>query len=263
MTAFYMFRLIYMTFFGTARMAPDVEHHIHESPKSMIVPLVILAVFSVFVGFVGVSPSLARLVGMQGQTNLFANFLSPVFENHVEIYESETLPVEKKRMREQFGEYMLVLLPLAGTGLALLLAKRAYGKPGQVREPIAEASPSVYDTLLNKYYVDEFYDKAFTGREKVGDVRLGVLGAGDAMFKVDSQLIDGGVNGAGWWTRWMGALSSWWDRWIIDGVCVNGPALFTGMLSRPVRWVQLGLVQWYALVMVIGVAGLLWYYLLR
>ena len=76
-------------------------------------------------------------------------------------------------------------------------------------------------------------------------------------------MIDGGVNGAGWFTRLMGILSSWWDKWVIDGICVNGPAVVARVLSKPVRWVQWGLVQWYALVMVFGVAGLLWYYVLR
>jgi NADH:ubiquinone oxidoreductase subunit 5 (subunit L)/multisubunit Na+/H+ antiporter MnhA subunit len=71
------------------------------------------------------------------------------------------------------------------------------------------------------------------------------------------------VNGAGWLTRALGIVSSWWDKWIIDGLCVNGPAVVARLLSKPVRLVQDGLLQWYALVMVFGVAGLLWYYVLR
>ena len=56
-------------------------------------------------------------------------------------------------------------------------------------------------SLLNKYYVDEAYDYAFTGRRKVGDVRLGVMGLGEASSWFDSHVIDGTVNGAGWMTR--------------------------------------------------------------
>ncbi len=130
-------------------------------------------------------------------------------------------------------------------------------------EPINVAAPPVYRTLLNKYYVDELYDKLFTGRSEVGGVRLGVIGAGEALWKVDSGVIDGGVNGAGWFTRFSGFVSSWWDKWVIDWFFVNGPAYVTRMLSYPARMVQWGLVQWYALVMVFGVAGLLWYYVLR
>jgi NADH-quinone oxidoreductase subunit L len=75
--------------------------------------------------------------------------------------------------------------------------------------------------------------------------------------------LDGGVNGAGWLTRFSGIISSWWDKWIIDGICVNGPAVVARLLAKPVRLFQDGLLQWYALVMVFGVAGFLWYYVLR
>jgi NADH-quinone oxidoreductase subunit L len=75
--------------------------------------------------------------------------------------------------------------------------------------------------------------------------------------------VDGGVNGAGWLTRFTGTLSAWWDKWIIDGVCVNGPAIVARAASYPVRLVQWGLVQWYALVMVAGVVGFVWYFVVR
>ena len=72
MTAFYMFRLIYLTFYSKPRMSHEVEHHIHESPKSMTMPLVILAVCSLFAGFLGWPHSL-------GGSDRFAKFLDPVF----------------------------------------------------------------------------------------------------------------------------------------------------------------------------------------
>ena len=81
MTSFYMFRLIYLTFFGSSRMSHEVEHHVHESPKSMTVPLMILATCAIFAGYLGVSPSLARFVGLHGETNRFEHFLAPVFDN--------------------------------------------------------------------------------------------------------------------------------------------------------------------------------------
>jgi len=157
-----------------------------------------------------------------------------------------------------------MVLSIAAAGAGWWSARRAYaGCTDGVREPINVAAPPVYRTLLNKYYVDEFYDKAFTGRSEVGGVRLGAIGAGEALWKVDSGLIDGGVNDVGWLTRALGNLSSWWDKWIVDGVCVNGPAFVIHMLSYPARLVEAGLLQWYALVMVFGVAGLLWYYVAR
>ena len=84
MTSFYMFRLIFLTFFGSSRMSHEVEHHVHESPKSMTVPLVILATCSIFAGYLGVGPSIARFVGLHGDTNRFEHFLAPVFDNPTE-----------------------------------------------------------------------------------------------------------------------------------------------------------------------------------
>jgi NADH-quinone oxidoreductase subunit L len=265
MTSFYMFRLIFLTFYGGPRMSHETEHHVHESPRSMTVPLIILACCSVFAGYLGVSPSIARLVGVHGETNRFEHFLAPVFENSTESASvSEAAGSKEKSEDGSPSEYVLMLLSVAAAGAGLWAGYRSYaGCKDGVREPINVAAPAVYRTLLNKYYVDEFYDKAFTGRSEVGGVRLGAIGAGEALWKFDADVIDGGVNGAGWLTRTSGTLSSWWDKWIIDGICVNGPAIVARLLSYPARLVQAGLLQWYALVMVFGVAGLLWYYVLR
>jgi NADH-quinone oxidoreductase subunit L len=274
MTSFYMFRLIFLTFFGSPRMSHEVEHHVHESPRSMTVPLIVLATCSIFAGYLGVSPSIARFVGLHGETNRFEHFLAPVFDNGPEnapekmsVAESSAplaAPVEEKKEDGSPSEYLLMALSIAAAGAGWWSARRAYATSGpEVREPIAVAAPPLYRTLLNKYYVDEFYDKAFTGRSEVGGVRLGAIGAGDALWKFDAEVIDGGVNGAGWLTRALGYVSSWWDKWVVDGLCVNGPAVVVNMLSKPMRMVQAGLLQWYALVMVFGVAGLLWYYVLR
>jgi NADH-quinone oxidoreductase subunit L len=142
-----------------------------------------------------------------------------------------------------------------------ILANRAYSKAGKgYSEPINAAAPALYTTLFNKWYVDETYDYLFTGRRKVDGVRLGVMGLGDALKTFDVDVIDGGVNGAGWLTRSVATLSRLWDTYIIDGVLVNGPAVVTKMFSYPVRLLEWGLVQWYALVMVLGLAGFTAYY---
>jgi len=148
----------------------------------------------------------------------------------------------------------------AGGGLAW----RSYGKAGKdYQEPIAATAPPVYNTLLNKYYVDEAYDYAFTGRKKVGPVRLGAMGLGEASSWFDSRILDGLVNGAGWMTRAFSSVSKWFDKWIIDGVGVNGPAMLARVMSYPARALQWGLVQWYALVMVVGLVGFVYYYAFR
>ncbi|HUN87421.1 MAG TPA: NADH-quinone oxidoreductase subunit L [Terriglobales bacterium] len=279
-TAFYMFRLITLTFWSPSRLSHEADHHVHESSKSMTVPLVILAICSCLAGFLGVPKAL-------GGSNRFEAFLAPVFENHItaEIATgqeaavspraeaeasqiartAETAPLpEGKHEETQAIEYILMGLSVTLGPLGLWLAWKAYGKADtNYREPINVVAPPVYNALLNKYYVDEFYDYTITGRRKVGPVRLGAMGLGDALWKVDSNFVDGGVNGAGWLTRAMGSVSTWWDKYIIDGLLVNGPAVLAKAFSWPVRIVQWGLVQWYALVMVGGVVGFIWYYAVR
>jgi len=250
MTSFYMFRLIYLTFWSPSRVTShEIEHHIHESPKSMTVPLVILAFFSITAGYLGVSESM-------GGSNRFGKFLEPVFANPVV---AETTPATEEGSKGT--EWLLMLLSVAAAGAGWYMASRAYANAGKgYVEPIDAAAPPVYDVLLNKYYVDEGYDYVFTGRRKVGDVRLGVMGLGEASSWFDANIVDGAVNAAGWITRLTATISKWWDTWIIDGIGVNGPAILARMLSYPARLFEWGLVQWYALVMTAGLAGLLFYY---
>jgi NADH-quinone oxidoreductase subunit L len=261
MTAFYMGRLIVLTFFSKPRMSHEVEHHIHESPKSMTVPLVVLAFFSIFAGWFGLPHSL-------GGSDRFAKFLEPVFAREARVLEAEEpakfAAAEKEQEHTDPMEYGLMALSVAAAFVGLGMAWKSYHAADKgYAEPIKAMAPPVYDVLLNKYYVDEAYDYAFTGRRKVGDVRLGVMGLGEASSWFDSHVIDGTVNGAGWMTRLAGTLSSWWDKWIIDGLLVNGPAILSRMISYPVRMVQWGLVQWYALVMVVGLVTFVAYYAWR
>jgi len=255
MTAFYMFRLVYLTFWSPSRVDHEVEHHIHESPKSMTVPLIILAFFSVTAGWLGWPGSL-------GGSNHFEKFLEPVFARGEEASAAQTpAPVGEEHRGIEYG---LMFLSVAAAAVGWGMASRAYRRAEKgYTEPIANAAPPVYDALFNKYYVDEAYDYAFTGRRKVGDVRLGAMGLGDASSWFDSRVIDGTVNGAGWMTRVFANISKWWDEWIIDGLLVNGPAVVSRVLSYPTRMLQWGLVQWYALVMVVGLAGFVAYYAWR
>jgi NADH-quinone oxidoreductase subunit L len=258
MTSFYMFRLICLTFFGESRLSHEAEHHVHESPKSMTMPLVALAICSVFAGYLGLPHSL-------GGTNRFEKFLSPVFAGEAQAVKAEAATVgNPEDEHTPTAEYLLMLLSVGAAIGGWFMASRAYGKAAKgYNEPIQVAAPPVYSTLLNKYYVDEAYDYAFTGRKKLGPVRLGAIGLGEASWKFDAKVIDGSVNGAGWITRFSAALSNWWDKWIIDGVLVNGPAILAKLLSYPTRLFEWGLVQWYALVMVVGLVGFVWFYAIR
>jgi len=261
MTAFYMFRLIYLTFYSKPRMSHEVEHHIHESPKSMTVPLIVLAAMCLVSGFLGWPRSL-------GGSDRFAHYLDPVFargEVHVLAEQGKAEQVAAGEREEEHTspiEYLLMFLSVAAAGVGWWMAGRSYANAdkGYV-EPIDAASPAVYKTLLNKYYVDEGYDYVFTGRRKLGKVRLGAMGLGDASYWFDAHIIDGAVNGAGWMTRVIATISSWWDKWIIDGLFVNGIAYSTQPFSWLARLFEWGLVQWYALVMTAGLVGFVFYYM--
>ncbi len=259
MTAFYMFRLMYLTFHGRPRMSHEVEHHVHESPMSMTLPLVVLAVMSLFAGFLGWPHSL-------GGSDHFTKFLEPVFAREAQALTEggragQLAAGEKEEGHNTGTEWLLMGLSLAAAGVGWTMAWRSYRNADKgYTEPIAAASAPAYNMLLNKYYVDEGYDYVFTGRRKVGDVRLGVLGAGEASSWFDTHIIDGAVNAAGSITRGTATFSSWWDKWIIDGIGVNGPAILARMLSYPVRLFEWGLVQWYALVMTAGLVGFAFYY---
>ncbi len=262
MTSFYMFRLIFLTFYGKPRMSHEVEHHIHESPKTMTVPLVILAVCAIATGFLGLPHSL-------GGSNRFEKFLEPVFAKEAVVLEHEGAAAQVAAGEQQVEhtdpmEYALMFASVGAAGLGWWMAKRSYSKADKgYKEPIKEVAPAFYKTLFRKWYIDEIYDWFVTGRKKIGDVRLGAMGLGEGLWKFDAEVIDGTVNGAGWITRTSGTVSSWWDKWIIDGLFVNGVGMVTKLASYPVRLVQWGLVQWYALVMVAGLVGFVFYYIVK
>jgi NADH-quinone oxidoreductase subunit L len=262
MTAFYMFRLMYLTFHGHPRMSHEVEHHIHESPKSMTVPLMILAFCSIFAGWLGWPHSL-------GGSDRFGKFLEPVFAREATVLSEEgkaaQLAAGQKEEEHTSGtEYGLMFLSVAAgvVGWGMAWAAYRHANKGYV-EPIEAGAKPLYTLLYHKWYVDELYDYLFTGRRKVGDLRLGVLGLGEASAWFDMHVVDGAVNGAGWTTRIIASISKWWDTWIIDGIGVNGPAILARILSYPFRLFEWGLVQWYALVMVAGLLGFVFYYAYR
>src|SRR5437667_4156484 len=124
MTAFYMFRLMYLTFHGRPRMSHEVEHHIHESPKSMTVPLVILAFFSLFAGFLGWPQSL-------GGSNRFEKFLEPVFAKEAKVLQTEGESAQlaagvKEQEHTSGAEYFLMIFSLAAAAAGWGMPWRSY-----------------------------------------------------------------------------------------------------------------------------------------
>ena len=171
LTAFYMSRLVFLTFFGKFRGGEELEHHIHESPPVMTIPLSILAILSAIGGFVGVPELL-------GGSNQFEHFLEPVFERAQEhlhfAHVSHGL------------EYALmatsVLLALAGIGFAYLMYIKGTISPAKMTERFK----GIYTVLYHKYYVDEFVEAAI--------IRPLLAFSRWLWHVVDDGIIDGIVN---------------------------------------------------------------------
>jgi NADH-quinone oxidoreductase subunit L len=239
MTAFYMFRLFFLAFSGYSRADEHVEKHIHESPPSMTVPLMVLAGLSIVGGWIGWPGSL-------GGENRFERFLEPVLAGAV----SETGAV-KIAHHAKATEYLLMLLSISIAGAGIWLAYEFYRSKRIAPELLAEKWPRAYQLLLHKYYVDEIYDALIVNRVKDLSTLFGLF---------DAKVIDGvGVNGAGWLARFGSRVSMWWDKWVIDGL-LNFGAKFLQLLSFPVRLLQSGMFSSYAMVILIGLVVLLAYY---
>src|SRR5262245_41250686 len=171
-TSFYMFRLLILTFFGSPRYTEHEVHHVHESPKSMLIPLVILAIASITAGFVGVP----RVLGGEDRIETFLT-------SSTHAVESESAGLARTEM----------ILMAASTGAALtglLLAYMFYVAKPELPRALAAKAHAMYSIMVNKYYVDELYDAVIvwpivsTSREFLWKV-------------VDVGVVDGIVNGAG------------------------------------------------------------------
>jgi NADH-quinone oxidoreductase subunit L len=173
LTAFYMFRLIFLTFFGKPRYD---EHnvHVHESPWSMLGPLVVLAVLSIFGGWFA-------LPEFWGGSDYFANFLAPVFGRREALAGVDEAAAHSTQL---LLAGVAVLTALTGFLIAFWLYIRQPGKP----EELVKSFKGTYTTLLNKYYVDELYAAVV--------VKPLVWLSRDVLWQVvDVKAIDGIVNG--------------------------------------------------------------------
>jgi NADH-quinone oxidoreductase subunit L len=188
MTAFYTFRMIFMTFWGEWRGPADAWHHVHESAMTMVAPLAILAVPTALFGL---------LLGIPPEGGLIHGWLEDVF-HHAEEAHAGVLPgsiaAEGHHGFELFGVGGLLLLVGATIALAgVWMAYRWYvQRPGTAdrfveRIPLG-LGPGMYRASVNKYYVDDIYQLVFA--------RGGVLFS-NALWWFDAKVIDGAVNGAG------------------------------------------------------------------
>ena len=151
LTACYMFRAVYLTFHGSFRGTEEQEHHLHESPPVMTVPLVLLAIGAAFAGFLGIPAALGELFGAEGNVNWIHHFLEPVYA------EVHAVAGHEASMATEIA-FMVLSVVVAVTGI--LIAWSFYGgTKGLARgEAMARRFPGVHKLLVHKYYVDEIYD---------------------------------------------------------------------------------------------------------
>jgi len=147
LTAFYMFRLFYMTFHGQERMDEHTKAHLHEAPKSMTVPLVVLAVLAVIGGWVGIPNVL-------GFTNHFERWMEPVMSQGTHGAESHALAAAGGHAG---AEIALMVASVALVLIAIFLARMFYNKRPELATNFREKLSGIHRLLLNKYYVDEIY----------------------------------------------------------------------------------------------------------
>jgi NADH-quinone oxidoreductase subunit L len=301
-TAFYMTRLVAMTFwgkekFGSHEHTPGHEAHEdhatpghrahtpHESPKSMWVPLVVLAILATVGGLVGISTAFTGGREVGGRLNI-VTWLNPIiwnpatkaFGNPEAASENtaveparkgelrgEAVPTDnagfnlgeavgEKLGRESWAELSFAVLSLLVAGLGMGLGYLFYIRDTRLPEIWAKRLAPLYRASYNKYWIDEFFGWAFTRRTM--DLARGV-------FAFDSKVVDGGVNGSAWLTRLSSRITGGTDKYLVDGL-VNGVAGFVVRLMSPiVRAAQTGLAANYALVMVIGLLVAVVLYLVK
>ncbi|HYN22892.1 MAG TPA: NADH-quinone oxidoreductase subunit L, partial [Thermoanaerobaculia bacterium] len=171
LTAFYMFRAVYLTFHGEFRGTQEQKHHLHESPAVMTVPLWILAVGAIASGWVGIP---------WGDLNVFHHFLEPA------VQEAAAHEVAL------WLEIALVVIAVAVAAAGIFLARRIYGSADALERERAwiERFPTIHRLLVNKYYVDEIYDRL---------VVRPLAALSRVFFKwVDSFFIDGSISLGAW-----------------------------------------------------------------
>jgi NADH-quinone oxidoreductase subunit L len=172
LTAFYMFRMLFLTFFGTYRGTHHAEEKIHESPMSMTIPLIVLAILSAFGGFINVPE-------IFGGNHWLSQWLSPVIMHHPEAGDHST-------------EYMLMGITVVGILISIVIAYSKYVKQNHVPVAAEAKRPFLANLSYHKFYIDELYDAVIRKP-------LDVLST--FFYKiVDTKIIDGIVNGLGFGT---------------------------------------------------------------
>jgi NADH-quinone oxidoreductase subunit L len=255
-------------------------HLPHESPPSMWVPLVVLAILATVGGFVGISTAFTGGTEIGGRMNI-VNWMTPmIWRPHAQVFfgqiggtpTPEASPAQhtegestsgqgfnlahavESKLGETATEFVFIAISLVVAGIGMALGGLFYVWRPALADIWTLRLKPLYLASYHKYLIDEFYGLTITRRTM--DLARGV-------FAFDSKVIDGGVNGSAWMTRLSSLITGGTDKYFVDGL-VNAIANFVIRLMSPiVRAAQTGLTQNYALVMVIGLLVAVAFYLIR
>ena len=250
MTAFYMFRLVFMTFHGETRADPRARKHIHESPASMTVPLVVLAALSVVGG---------AIPGFPPEAGWIHRFLAPSLAKlpaggHAMEGGARLMPAAAGGGGHGGpAAIMLIVLAILIAAGGIALAWRMYVKDAEAPDRLARRMPGLYRLLLGKYHVDEVYQACVV--EPIYRLMR-------ALWSFDARVVDGAVNGSSLVTVVTSRFSGFFDLRTVDGA-VNGAASFVRFFSQVFKYIQSGMVQNYLFVMLLGVFVMLSAYIFR
>ncbi|MCY3823681.1 MAG: NADH-quinone oxidoreductase subunit L [Nitrospinae bacterium] len=249
MTAFYMFRLIFMTFHGEMRVDHHAREYIHESPATMTVPLVILAVLSVIGGVIP---------GFPPEAGWIHRFLAPSLAKVPAGGHAMDQGVHLMNAAAGGGHsgpavVFLIILAIAVALGGIALAWYMYVKDTDAPGRLYERFTGIYRLLLEKYYIDEIYQACIV--EPTYKLMRG-------LWTFDAKVVDGAVNGSSLITVVSSRFSGIFDLRTVDGA-VNGTASFIRFFSQVFKYLQSGMVQNYLFVMLLGIFVMLSAYLFR
>jgi NADH-quinone oxidoreductase subunit L len=254
LTAFYMFRLIILTFHGEPRDHHKYEHA-HESPFAMVMPLIVLAGLSFFIWYTPnpINADSGWMISkwinnpeLHTPSQTRFDFMNDSGVN-ITSYDNTVMYSKTYSDAMHSAHYPAMILSLLVAGLGILFAFYVYQWKKLNTDSIAAKIKPLYEFSLNKWYFDEFYNSTFVAFT-LGISRL------SAWF--DKKIIDGIVDGSAVVTRHIATFSGNFDKYVVDGL-VNFTAYLSGFIGILFRRFQTGKVQTYIVLVIFSIVILL------
>ena len=248
LTAFYMFRLVFLTFHGEARWKGSGSGHTepHESPKVMTIPLIVLAALSLWFWYSPnpVSPSGWFHDIVVQPVSLATGEYEP--QGGMADTREPPGPVLAEHGDEGASHLVAMALSILVAGTGIFIAYKLYflqGKRSLEKEARAREKSGLYKAVLNKWYFDEFYSASFV---------RGTLALRRALGWFDQHIIDGIVDFTGTLTIMVAKVEGLFDNWVVDGL-VNLTGALVRRLGDGLRRVQTGRIQSYLIMAMAGI----------